>query len=156
MGQLKICASLAQNVARPAANRFKAAALHLCDWPLAAKLPYDTCYSPKIVQKTRRKDRGLEPGAFSAYWSRFRSSRLTSSTHNLTSRGEATKCKLNIQCNILQHCNTSALFKERDHAIWNHMEPTGRLQTGHSMIFSLFGSARSDLLNPTRSIWWFH
>jgi hypothetical protein len=93
-------------------------------------------------------------GAFPAYRFSFRSSRLTSSTHNLTSVGEATKCKLNIQCN-------RSVFKEKGS---RNIEPTvsGCLQKGHSnMMVSLFGcamlqAARSDLLNPSRGIWWFH
>ena len=104
----------------------------------------------KSLKKLEQQIGGCGRGAFSANWSRFRSSRLTSSTHNLTSRGEATKCKLNIQCN-------KCLQRKGIMPYGTYRVASERTQ---QYVFpfwcTMLQATRSDLLNPSRGIWWFH
>lgn len=145
-----------RNFARPAAKRFKAVALHLCDWPWVVKLRSIPTHGvpEKIAQKAGTTDRGLRPGSL---FSKLVQVQVVASDFLHTQLDLKRRSnEVQVECSM-QHCNTS-VFKEKGSC---HMEPTGWLQRGHSNMFSLFGctmlqATRSDLLNPSRGIWWFH
>ena len=81
-----LCISCTLSVARPTAHKFKAAALHLYAGPLAVNLPDPFRAQTGRCLKLEQQIGACGRETFSANWSRFRSSRLTSSTHNFTSK----------------------------------------------------------------------
>ena len=142
-----------RHFARPAAKRFKAVALHLCDWPWAVKLHSIATHGvpEKIAQKAGTTDRGLRPGSLFSKLVQVQvvASDFLHTQLDLKRRSNEVQVEYSMQ---------QVSSKKRDHAIWNLQ---GGFREDTANMVSLFGctmlqATRSDLLNPSRGIWWFH
>jgi hypothetical protein len=103
-----------RHFARPAVKRFKAVALHLCDWPWAVKLHSIATHGvpEKIAQKAGTTVRGWRPGSLFSKLVQVQvvASDFLHTQHDLKRRSNEVQVEYSMQ---------QVSSKKRDHAIWN-------------------------------------